>query len=310
VESDVMIEITEILTALDVAAAEELLDLAAAESHTVRALPPEAREALGTEAAYALLARSGGRVIGLLFAVEREEGLALSALFVRPEWRRQDVARSLLAALMEMPGAEGRRLATAPVDSRDPASAVFFTSLGWRAERTGALQMRRDLDDLPPLQVPSGYRLRTYQEGDEEAWMRVIRAAFATEAGTHAPAGDSAFRRELAESPLFEPERVFFAVREADGEVAGTTSSWEAEIDGRLVGLIHWVAVAPEHRGHALGEALNLAALHDMRARGHREAYLNTHTALRSAVHLYESLGFRPAQHWVLYHRPESHASG
>jgi mycothiol synthase len=305
-----MIETTEIQTAVDLAAAEELLDLAAAESRTVRALTSEERAALGTEAAYALLARSGERVVGLLFAVEHGEGLALSALFVRPEWRRQDVARTLLAALAELPGVGERPLETAPVDSRDTAAGVFFTSLGWRAEPTGGLKMRRDLEDLPPLQVPPGYQLRTYREGDAEGWTRLLRAAFATETGSHVPAGDDLFRREMEDSPLFEPGRVFFAVRDPDGELAGTTSSWETEIEGRRVGLIHWVAVAPDHRGHQLGEALNLAALHDMRGRGHREAYLNTHTSLRAAVRLYERLGFRPAQQWVRYRRPDAHASG
>jgi mycothiol synthase len=305
-----MIETTEIQTPADVAAAQELLDRFGPESPTLRALSPEAREALALEAAHRLLARDDGRAVGLLLATERKGSVAICAMIVRPEWRRQGVAWSLLSTLAALPGMEGRRLETVPVDSRDTIANRFFASLGWSAVPTGGLQMRRDLDDLPPVPAPAGYRLRTYQEGDEEAWMRLLRAAFATEEGSHAPVGDSAFRRELGDSPLFEPGRVFFAVREADGEVAGTTSSWETEIDGRRVGLIHWVAVAPEHRGHGLGEALNLAALHDMRARGHQEAYLNTHTALRAAVRLYESLGFRPAQQWIIYQRPEDHASG
>jgi hypothetical protein len=47
-----------------------------------------------------------------------------------------------------------------------------------------------------------------------------------------------------------------------------------------------------------------------MRARGHREAYLNTNTALRSAVRLYERVGFGPAQQWVVFQRPDGQASG
>jgi len=306
-----MREPIEISTTVAGADAQELLDLVAADSHTLRALPALARGALVSAAAHCHVARSGDRAVGLLIANRRDSGGVLRAIGVRAEWRRRGVARALVESLAAELDAEGARLlVTAAVDTRDAAAIAFFRALGWTEESTGSLQMQRDLDDLPPLPALTGYRLRTYQEGDAAAWTRLLQDAFATEVGSHAPAGDDAFDRELGRSPLFEPGRVFLAVREGDGQVAGTTSSWEAEIEGRRVGLIHWVAVAPEHRGHHLGEALNLAALHDMRARGHREAYLNTNTALRAAVRLYERLGFRPAQQWVVYHRPDGQASG
>jgi ribosomal protein S18 acetylase RimI-like enzyme len=72
-------------------------------------------------------------------------------------------------------------------------------------------------------------------------------------------------------------------------------------VDGRKAGLIHWVAVAPEHRGHKLGVALMIRALHDMVARGHTEAYLNTNVKLRHAVQLYENLGFTVLERRVRY---------
>src|SRR5215212_1937404 len=160
---------------------------------------------------------------------------------------------------------------------------------------SSGLRMWRDLADLPPVPATPGYRLRTYQPGDEALWTALVRRAFATEREGHGPGGEEPFRREFLDQPIWEPSRLFFAVRDADGELAGTTASWEWEIDGRRVGLIHWVAVDPAHRGHGLGVALNLAALHDMRARGHREAYLNTSRRLVMAVRLYDRLGFAPA---------------
>jgi mycothiol synthase len=306
-----MSESIEVSTTAAGSEAQDLLDLVAAESHTLRTLPPLSRGALASPAAHCHVARSGDRAVGLLLGERRESGGVLRALGVRAEWRRRGVARALVESLAAELDAEGAgRLRTAAIDTRDAAAIGFFRALGWIEQSTGSLQMRRDLDDLPPVPPLTGYHLRTYQEGDAAAWTRLLQDAFATEVGSHAPAGDDAFDRELGKSPLFEPGRVFLAVREDDGQVAGTTSSWEAEIEGRRVGLIHWVAVAPEHRGHGLGEALNLAALHDMRARGHREAYLNTNAALRAAVRLYERLGFRPAQQWVVYERPDGQASG
>lgn len=284
-----------ISTTMDAVEAGELLTLAAAESRTLGGLSPERREALAVGASCRRVARVGGRAVGLLLAEEEEGRARLRALYVPPEWRRRGVARALVADLGSIESME------ALVESPDEAADAFFRALGWQAEEQGSRQMRRDLKELPPVPVTPGYRLRTYQAGDEAGWTRLVRRAFATEEGHHLPDGADLFQRELSDHLCWEPGRLFFAAREADGALAGTTASWEYEIDGRPVGLIHWVAVDPEHRGRRLGEALNLAALHDMRARGHREAYLHTHDRLRAAVRLYERLGFTLTRRSLLY---------
>jgi mycothiol synthase len=281
------------------AEARELLALGAVESRTLAALAPDRRDALAAAAPHRRIARVGPEGVGLLLADDAGQGKTLRALHVRPEWRRRGIARALVEHWVAAVG--GGTFATAPVDSRDLSADLFFRALGWSGEEQGGRQMRRDLDTLPPVPALAGYRLRTYEEGDGAAWTRVLRNAFATEEGRHAPSADDAFQREFLANALWEPARLFFAVREPDGEVAGTTASWESEIEGRRVGLIHWVAVDPVHRGHGLGEALNLAALHDMRARGHREAYLNTSAELRSAVRLYERLGFQVSRRSIVY---------
>jgi mycothiol synthase len=289
-----------------VSVAEKLLLDLASTCYTLRGEQPAALAALAAEATHRLRACEGQHEAGLLIARVGEKGARVEALGVATGRRRRGVARALVEDLLvSLPAGTG--VATRPIDQRDAEACAFFAALGWTAEEPSGVRMQRDLDDLPPLHVPAGYRLRTYLEGDDEAWMRVIREAFATEAGGHAPTDPDAFRREYLENPLFHPSRIFFAVREEDNEVGGTTSSWETEVEGRRVGLIHWVAVAPDHRGRGLGEALNLAALHDMRARGHREAHLNTSRELPHAVRLYERLGFRAPRRWVIY---RCHASG
>jgi mycothiol synthase len=154
------------------------------------------------------------------------------------------------------------------------------------------MKMTRSLIDLPPFTVPTGYRLRPYRPGDEEPWVQLINAAFATEQRTFDPLTRASFEKEF---PTRNGERydwILFAEHETDGTLAGTTAAWEADLNGRRLGLIHWVAVDPAHRGHRLGEALVAAALHAMRDRGHTEVYLNTNLALASAVRVYERLGF------------------
>lgn len=152
--------------------------------------------------------------------------------------------------------------------------------------------MIRSLIELPAVTVPEGYRLRCYRPGDEEGWVRLINAAFSTEKRAFETLGRESFEREFPVSKGESRDWILFTERVEDGTLAGTTTAWEAEFEGRRMGLVHWVAVDPAHRGRRLGEALLAAALHAMRARGHTEVFLNTNPALAAAVRLYERLGF------------------
>lgn len=157
------------------------------------------------------------------------------------------------------------------------------------------MRMLRLLADLPPVSTPEGYRLRPYRAGDEAGWAQLMNAAFATEKQhSFKPMDPAAFEREYPTKDGADRSWILFAERVEDGALAGTTAAWEAELEGRRMGLVHWVAVHPAHRGRRLGEALVLAALHAMRARGHTEVFLNTDRALAAAVQLYERLGFVP----------------
>jgi mycothiol synthase len=158
------------------------------------------------------------------------------------------------------------------------------------------MRMTRSLIDLPPIATPEGYRLRSYRPGDEEGWVNLVNAAFSTEKRTFEPLVRESFEREFPVSKGESREWILLAERIEDGALAGTTAAWEAEFEGRRMGLVHWVAVDPAHRGRRLGEALLAAALHAMRGRGHTEAFLNTNPALASAVKLYERLGFVPVE--------------
>jgi mycothiol synthase len=155
------------------------------------------------------------------------------------------------------------------------------------------MRMIRSLADLPPIVVPEGYRLRPYRPGDEEPWAHLINAAFSTEKRQF-DVTPASFAHEYPTEHGESWDWILFAEHEADGALAGTTAAWEAERNGRRMGLVHWVAVDPAHRGRRLGEALLAAALHAMRARGLTDVYLNTGPELEAAVRLYERLGFVP----------------
>ena len=155
------------------------------------------------------------------------------------------------------------------------------------------MRMIRSLSNLPPLQATEGYRLRSYRPGDEEAWARLINAAFSTEKRQF-NVTPASFESEYSTSHGESRDWILFAERIEDGALGGTTAAWEVERDGRRIGLVHWMAVDPAHRGRRLGEALLVAALHAMSARGLTDVYLNTGPELEAAVRLYERLGFVP----------------
>ena len=148
--------------------------------------------------------------------------------------------------------------------------------------------MRRpSLDDLPPVRPPGPYRLRAYRPGDELAWVALLRA-------TIGPSWtERRWRAELATDPLFDPTGLFFAVR--DDRIVGSACARDLDgTDRTRAGYLQLVAVRAEDRGHKLGHWLSLRALHHLRARGRREAVLDTEDHRLAAIELYLRLGFAP----------------
>src|SRR5437867_1995299 len=118
------------------------------------------------------------------------------------------------------------------------------------------LRMRRaHLDHLPPVVMPAGYRLRTYQPGDEEAWAQIMNTGIGEDHTAES------CRKELTERPAFRPTGLFFAVTEA-GEAVGSACAWRLTSLGDETGYVHMVCVRPEHRGQHLGYWVTLAVMH------------------------------------------------
>src|SRR2546425_967793 len=108
------------------------------------------------------------------------------------------------------------------------------------------LRMRRPhLEALPPVAMPEGYRLRTYDAGDEAAWARIMNTGIGEKNTAEG------CRAHLIEQPQFRPEGLFFAVSES-GEPVGSACAWRQSAEEARVGYVHMVCVVPEHRGHRL----------------------------------------------------------
>ena len=144
-----------------------------------------------------------------------------------------------------------------------------------------------NLEDLPALQCPNGYHIRTYQKGDEGHWARIMDIAFVDQGRT---AQDT--YTNVINQPDFDPNGFFFAIYE-DLPI-GTACAWKQCFRGEWVGYIDMLAVLPEHTGHKLGKWLTLFLLHYFKAQRLTCVILDTDDFRLPAIKNYLNLGFVP----------------
>jgi mycothiol synthase len=146
---------------------------------------------------------------------------------------------------------------------------------------------RPDLDGLPEVDVPDGYRLSTYQPGDGKFWGWIISESFGHDDLEHYQ-----FDKTMRPDPAFRPERVFVILH--DDEAVATASAWCAPDGPPGAGVLHYVGARNAHRGRKLGYQVSLAALHRMRDEGRTTARLLTDDFRLPAIKTYLKLGFEP----------------
>jgi mycothiol synthase len=146
--------------------------------------------------------------------------------------------------------------------------------------------VRPTLDGLVEPPLPQGYQWRTFREGDEDAWCEVVDGNIGE--------GWSSDKFELAifTAPQFDPEGLFMATR--DGRPAGTCCTWEDESGKGDRGILHMLAVRPEHRDRGLGTFLAYKVLEYFRNRGFSSVELSTDDSRLDAIKIYLNLGFTP----------------
>lgn len=146
---------------------------------------------------------------------------------------------------------------------------------------------RPDLENLPKMELPTGYGMRTYREGDEAHWARIISDSFG---GRQRTAQDA--EKEITNQDVFVPDGLYFAMHR--GIPVGTACAWRQSIDEKEVGDVHMVGVVAEHTGHKLGKWVSLAVLIYLRDHGFKYAMLGTDDFRIPAIKTYLNLGFVP----------------
>ena len=158
---------------------------------------------------------------------------------------------------------------------------------GWDEFQVPQLEMaRRDLEGIPELTLPAGYRLRPYQPGDEEAWGEIMTEAFTPYWNA------TRFRRLLLPHFGFKPERVIMLCRQDTPVGSASAFQWPGIPKDR--GYIHMLGVKKEHCGLKLGFSLCVACLRRFKQEGFRSAMLQTEDYRIPAIKHYLRLGFKP----------------
>ena len=143
----------------------------------------------------------------------------------------------------------------------------------------------RDLANLPEIEIPEGYELRTYLPGDEQAWADIMNTGIGEWTAEKC-------RERLITQPQFLPDGLFFVTFQ--GKPVGSACAWRKSLDEWKVGILHMICVLPEHRSKRLGYVLNLAVLHYLRDHGFGEAWLSTDDFRIPAIKSYLRIGFEP----------------
>ena len=149
--------------------------------------------------------------------------------------------------------------------------------------------VREHLEDIPCHTLPSGYKFRTYRNGDAAVWTALHVAA-----EPFFNIAPELFMQQFGEGIELLPSRMFF-VETTEGQPVGSITAWW-EIDRYSPGergRIHWVVVHPEHQGQGIAKAMMTKALHAMRV-SHDRAMLTTSAGRPIAVKIYLDFGFRP----------------
>lgn len=238
-----------------------------------------------------LVATDGGRVIGYAQVSHGEQPVV--ELLVSPEARGRGLGSRLLHEVRQRSGDRVRIWAHGSL----PAAAELARR-NHLVEVRRLCQYARALRDLPS---DSGeLRIRGFTDADADDWLALNAAAFAD-----LPDQGSWTRRDLDRrraQEWFDPDGFLLAFDDEGLAGCHWTKVHGGEVgDHERIGEVYVLAVAPRAQGRGLGAALTVAGLRHLRDQGLDHVMLYVDSANRSAVTMYERLGFQMATCDVQY---------
>lgn len=263
-----------------------------------------------------VLVEMEGEVIGyyrvMWFFEDAGDAIYTTYGFLLPQWRQHGIGRAVLAYLQ----AHIRRIAaTHPIeqpkyyqsyaDEKERDSTALLLAAGYQPTRHFYTMLRPDLENIPDLPLPNGYKLQAVQDDHLPIILAASAEAFRDHWGYSAAAEPTL--AQIMEDPDFDPS--LWRVAWQDDQVAGMVLSYITQTENleyqRRRGYTENICVRRLYRKQGLARALIAASLHALRERGMQEAALHVDTEnLSGALRLYESLGFQPVARHTTYRKP------
>lgn len=279
---------------------QDLLRVAAEHDHIAPISGGLLEAAHGTEATQLALYADDALIGYAIAARQGERGAA--ELVIAPQWRGQHRAAALVDTLRE---ALGTHVADTWFWSHGdfPAAQALASERGYTRSRELLQLSTPPLSTviLPPVVLPDGVTIRTFDKGDEEQWRRVNNAAFDWHPEQGHQSAD-AFA-QIVSSPDFDPAGVFFALR--DGQIIGFhETKMKSEGSSAPLGEVYVVGVDPAVHARGVGRALTVAGMHHLADSGVSSIELYVESDNTAARRLYDSLGFENSIVHVSYSPP------
>lgn len=148
--------------------------------------------------------------------------------------------------------------------------------------------IRENMENIPEYPVPDGFAIRNYRRNEGHIWTRIQQVA---EPYINIDAGlfDREFKRDLSAME----DRSFFLTTDT-GEAIGTiTAWWQPNLNGKVWGQIHWVAIHPDYQGQGLSKPMMSVAMSRLKLSNTR-CFLDTSTGRLPALKVYLDFGFTP----------------
>ena len=204
-------------------------------------------------------------------------------LYVRPQFRRQGIAEKLMEAVEAFASDNGQEWLYLDTNEGFDAAIRFYESKGYlrcpryNDNQQATIFMRKRLD---------GLMLRPFEAGDERAFAD-LNEAWISKFFVMEEKDRKALHDPLTH--ILQPGGHIYMASKT-GRAIGCCALLAMD-DGAFE--VAKMAVAEEARGRGIGRRLLNYAAAEARRLGCKRLYLESNWKLGSAVHLYESVGFR-----------------
>jgi len=143
-----------------------------------------------------------------------------------------------------------------------------------------------DFENINKAELPEEYEIKTYKEGDEKVWCKIINESVG---GKWTP---ELFKKQFKSKKQFDPKGLFFLYYKS--KPCGTILAWK---DNPNLGQLHYLGILKQHTGKKIGYALCIEVLKYFKKKNIKNVFLTTDDFRLPAIKVYLKIGFKPVIH-------------